>query len=198
MANVIINSGLYDERFVRDFTFGFEDFLDAEGMRHRGFKSLVLESYTLERASAITGISTDIIARLAGEFATNRPAVAVLPTEAGEYSSGNAVYTGLAVHALNALVGSIDAKGGVIVQRFPDLAPWPAYSLDAIARRSELIERLDGAGAQFPLAPSAYQNVPERILADEPYPLEMLILLTANPLYDIPNNGRCAKALMKV
>ncbi|MGB8980642.1 MAG: molybdopterin-dependent oxidoreductase [Anaerolineales bacterium] len=198
MANVIINSELYDETFVRDFTFGFEDFEDAEGKTHKGFKSLILESYTLERVANVTGITTDIIARLAGEFATNRPAVAVLPTEAGELSSGNALYTALAIHALNALVGSIDAKGGVIVQRFPDLAEWPTYSLDRIARAGETKERIDGAGTQFPLAISAYQNVPERILAKKPYLLEVLMLLNANPLYDMPEDGQCLKALEKV
>lgn len=198
MANVIINSGLYDADFVRDFTFGFEDFEDADGNKHQGLKSLVLESYTLERVSNITGVPTEVIARLAGEFATNRPAVAVLPTEAGELSSGNALYTALAVHALNALVGSIDALGGVIVQRFPDLTDWPVYSLDSIAHAGESKERIDGAGTQFPLALSAYQNVPERILAGMPYPLEVLLLLNANPLYDMPNDGRTLDALAKV
>jgi anaerobic selenocysteine-containing dehydrogenase len=168
------------------------------GRSIRDSKSLVLESYTLERAANITGISPEVIARLAGEFATNRPAIAVLPTEAGELSSGNALHTALAVHALNALTGSIDEKGGVIVQRFPDLKDWPDYSLDSTARLGGYKERIDGAGVEFPLAISAYQNVPDRILAGEPYPLEMLILLNANPLYDIPNNGRCAEALLKV
>jgi len=56
MANVMITSGLYDEDFVRDFTFGFEDFEDAAGNPHRGFKSLVLEQYTLERVEFITGV----------------------------------------------------------------------------------------------------------------------------------------------
>jgi anaerobic selenocysteine-containing dehydrogenase len=198
MANVIINSNLYNEDFVRDFTFGFEDFEDADGTLHKGFKSLLLETYTLERVSAITGVSTDKIARIAGEFAANHPAVAVLPTEAGELSSGNALYTALAVHALNALVGSIDTKGGVILQRFPNLADWPAYSLDAVARKGESKERLDGAGTQFPLALSAYQNVPERILAEKPYPVEALFLLNANPVYDLPNGGRSLEALLKV
>lgn len=198
MANVIINSNLYNEHFVRDFTFGFEDFEDADGRLHKGFKSLVLETYTLERVSAITGVSTDKIARIAGEFATNHPAVAVLPTEVGELSSGNALYTALAVHALNALVGSIDAQGGVVLQRFPVLADWPAYSLDAVARKGEGKERLDGAGSQFPLALSAYQNVPERILAEKPYPVEVLFLFNANPVYELPNGGRSLEALLKV
>ena len=198
IANVIINSDLYDEDFVRDFTFGFEDFEDADGLVHQGFKSYVLETYTLERVSAITGVPTDVIARVAGEFATNRPAVAVMPTEPGELSSGNALYTALAVHALNALVGSIDVKGGVILQRFPELSEWPDYSLDTVARSGESQERIDGAGTQFPLALSAYQNVPERILAGVPYPIEMLFLLNANPVYDLPNGGRTLEALKKV
>jgi len=198
MANVIINSKLYDEDFVRDFTFGFEDFEDTDGAQHQGFKSYVLETYTLERVSAITGVTTDVIARIAGEFATNRPAVAVLPTEPGELSSGNALYTALAVHALNALVSSIDSQGGVILQRFPELTEWPAYALDAVAKKGEAQERLDGAGTQFPLALSAYQNVPERILAEKPYPVEILFLLNANPVYDLPNGGRTLEVLSKV
>lgn len=198
MANVILNSGLYAADFVRDFTFGFEDFTDAQGGRHKGFKSLVLEEYGLERASAITGIGTDIIARLAGEFATNRPAIAVMPTEAGELNNGSALHTAMAIHALNALVGSIDQKGGVTGQRFPQLADWPAYSLDATARQGNSQARLDGAGREFPLAASAWQEIPGRILEDRPYPLEAILLLNANPLYDIPNAGECARALMKV
>ena len=89
-------------------------------------------------------------------------------------------------------------KGGVILQRFPELTEWPAYALDAIAMKGESQERLDGAGTQFPLALSAYQNVPERILAGKPYPLEMLFLLNANPVYDMPNGGRTLDALTKV
>jgi anaerobic selenocysteine-containing dehydrogenase len=67
-----------------------------------------------------------------------------------------------------------------------------------VALEGETKERLDGAGTQFPLALSAYQNVPERILAGQPYPLEILFLLNANPVYDMPNGGRTLEALRKV
>jgi anaerobic selenocysteine-containing dehydrogenase len=199
MANVIINSQLYDETFVRDFTFGFEDFQDEGGLPHMGFKSLVLENYTLERVSAITGIATETIARLAGEFATNRPAVAIMPTEPGELSSGNSLYTAMAIHSLNALVGSIDAPGGVLVQRYPQPAPWPDYQVDAVARQSLSYKRIDGAGSQeMPLAASAYQKVADGILSDQPYPLNALILINANPIYEAPANGRAVQALLKI
>jgi len=197
MANVIINSQLYDADFVRDFTFGFEDFEDEAGKPHQGFKNLVLENYDLERVARITGVATDVIARLAGEFATNRPAVAILPSESGELTSGNALYTALAVHALNALVGSIDVQGGVLVQRFPQLTPWPQFELDEPALNGLSQPRLDGAGTSaYPLALSALQNLPGNIRASKPYPLDTVFLLEANPVYEMPVDF--ARALLDV
>ena len=199
MANVMINSNLYDVDFVRDFTFGFEDFKDEFGVQHQGFKSMVLEHYPLERVAAITGVTTETIARLAGEFATNRPAVAVMPNEFGELSSGNSLYTAMAIHALNALVGSIDTQGGVWIQRFPVVADWPTYQVDETARQGLYQARLDGAGStQLPLASSVYQDVAKRILADEPYPINLLFLYNANPVYEVPNQGEFSQALMKI
>jgi anaerobic selenocysteine-containing dehydrogenase len=197
MANVIISSKLYDEAFVRDFTFGFEDFEDEAGARHMGFKRLVLDRYSLDRVASITGVAAETIARLAGEFATNRPAVAVLPTETAELCSGNSLYTALAIHALNALVGSIDTPGGVLVQRFPAVAEWPAYTPDEAALVGLAQERLDGAGTgAFPLAASAYAELAGRILAEKPYPVKAVLLLNANPVYDLPGS-RFAEALLK-
>jgi anaerobic selenocysteine-containing dehydrogenase len=199
MASVIINSGLYDEDFVRDFTFGFEDFEDEAGTTHMGFKRLVLEAYPLDRVESITGVPAADIARLAGEFATNRPAVAVMPTEPGGLASGNSLYTGIAIHALNALVGSIDVPGGVLVQRFPNLADWPEFTVDPVAEASLAQERIDGAGSEaIPLALSAYQNVADRVLTEQPYPVNLLFFYNANPVYDAPNGGRFAQALKKV
>lgn len=199
MANVIINSKLYDEDFVRDFTFGFEDFTDEAGNLHMGFKRLVLENYPLDRVSAITGVPAEIIARIAGEFATNRPAIAIMPTEPYGMAAGNSLYTAMAVHALNALVGSIDTPGGVLVQRFPTLADWPAFSPDEAARTGLSQPRIDGAGTgELPLALSAYQNVAANILADQPYPLNALFLYNANPVFDAPDGAQFAQALKKV
>jgi anaerobic selenocysteine-containing dehydrogenase len=193
MANVIINSNLYDADFVREFTFGFEDFTDAAGALHTGFKRLVLERYTLERVEFITGVPAATIARLAGEFAANRPAVAILPVE----PDGLNLYDALAVHALNALVGSIDVKGGVLVQRFPTLAEWPAYTADRAAAASLAQPRLD-ADAASPLAPLPGAALAERLLADAPYPINAVILYNANPVYESPAGGRVAEALLKI
>ena len=118
--------------------------------------------------SAITGVTTDIIARLAGEFATNRPAVAVMPTEPGELNGGNSLYTALAIHALNALVGSMDAREGCWYSVSPT---WGLARLcpDPLGKLSLAQARLDGAGSpDLPLAASVYQHVARRILEDSP------------------------------
>ena len=199
MAYVIIKSELYDVQFVRDFTFGFDDFTDAAGAAHRGFKNLVLEAYTLDRVEAITGVPSGTIARLAGEFAASRPAVAMLPTGGTALASGNALASAMAIHALNALVGSIDALGGVIVQRYPQLVDWPKFMPDAIARKGAAAERVDGAGTRdYPLALSAYSALAERILSQQPYALNALVLYNANPVFETAEGDRFAQALDRV
>lgn len=199
MAHVIIEGGLYDQPFVERFTFGFEDFEDEAGNLHMGFKRLVLEEYPPDRVASITGAPAGTIARLGGEFATSGPAIAMLPTSRGSMNSGNGLYTAMAVHALNALVGSIDVPGGVLTQRDLDLAEWPPLPDDPAAEAGRAQERIDGAGtARYPLALSAYQRVADRILADDPYPLSALFLYKANPVFDAPQGRRFAEALRKV
>jgi anaerobic selenocysteine-containing dehydrogenase len=199
MAYVIIKSNLYDVAFVRDFTFGFDDFTDADGVTHRGFKNLVLEEYTLDRVEAITGVPSGTIARLAGEFAASRPAVAMPPTGGAALASGNALASAMAIHALNALVGSIDAPGGVIVQRYPQLVELPGFTPDAIAQKGAAVERVDAAGTRdYPLALSAYSALAERILSQQPYPLNALVLCNANPVFETAEGDRFAQALDRV
>ncbi len=174
IANVMIRSNLYDERFIRDFTFGFDDFTDDQGNQHRGFRRLVLEEYSLDRVEAITGVPSGTVARLAGEFAASQPGFAMLPTGRAALAGGNVLATAMAVHALNALVGNIDSPGGVIVQRYPKLATLPAL-------KSLTAERVDGAGSrEFPLARSLYATLPDQAR----YPLNALLLYSANPVFE--------------
>ena len=198
IANVLIKAGFYDKEFVEHYTFGFEDFSDAQGRPHRGWKSLVMDEYTLERVAAITGVPGGTIARIAGEFGTSRPAVAMLPTGRMSLSSGNGLFTAMAIHALNALVGSIETAGGVQVQQYPTLADWPELPADPIAEKGRAMERVDGAGSDYPLALSVYQNVDDHIASGRPYPINALLLYRANPVFDTPRGQRLADVLTRV
>ncbi len=198
MANVIIRSGLIDSEFINNYTFGYQDFPDeTEQKLIKGFKSHVLENYDPVQVEKITGIPSTTIARLASDFAGNRPAVAVLPGKGGLLNGTvGGVYAAMAVHCLNALVGSIDVPGGVMTQRYFNYLDWPELPDDPVARKGCRQERVDGAGSHFPLARDAYQAVADRI--SDGYPVEVLFLCDSNPVYETPGGTRFIEAFEQV
>ncbi|MFQ5617212.1 MAG: molybdopterin dinucleotide binding domain-containing protein, partial [Anaerolineales bacterium] len=170
---------------------------DDDGRQHKGFKSYVLENFDPRRAEQITGVPATTISRIAGEFAGNRPAVAILPSKGGLLNGSlNGVATAMAIHCLNALIGSIETPGGVLTQRYFTCEEWPEFSDDPIAEKGRATERMDGAGTRFPLARHAYQAVADRVL--DGYPLEALFLYDANPVYETPGGARFVDAFEKI
>jgi anaerobic selenocysteine-containing dehydrogenase len=198
MAHVIIRTGTMDSSFINNYSFGFDDFPDETGTKLiKGFKNFVLENYDPASVEKITGISATTITRLAGEFAANKPAVAILPGKGGLLNGTiGGLYAAMAVHMLNALVGSIDAPGGVMTQRYAAPRDWPEMPDDAVAEKGCASERVDGAGTLFPLARDAYQAVADRVL--DGYPLEALFLYDANPVYEVPGGARFIEAFERV
>ncbi len=199
LANVIIRSGLVDSDFIHNYSFGFEDFKDGRGKQRKGFKSFVLENYDPARVAQITGVAATTISRLAGEFAGNQPAIAILPGKGGLLNGSiNGLYAAMAVHTLNAIVGGIEKPGGVLTQRYFPCVDWPRLPVDRAARDGRAAERLDGAGSRFPLAHHAYQAVADHILEGYPYPVEALFLYDANPVYEVPGGARFVDAFRQV
>lgn len=198
LAHVIVRERLFDEAFVQAHTFGFEDWHDPEsGAPRPGFRTLVLRDYPPDRVAAITGVPAETVVRLAREFATTRPAIAA--GERGASMQTNGIYARMAIHALNALVGSIDVPGGVLVQRDPPFTPWPEVVLDDAARAGLARPRVDLAGtARFPLAKTVYQRLPEAIGGDGPYPVNALLVYYTNPLFSTPDVGRFHEAIRAV
>jgi anaerobic selenocysteine-containing dehydrogenase len=178
IAHVIVRDGVYDADFVAEHTFGFEDWTDEAGNAHVGFTTLVMQDYSPDHVAGITGVPKETVERIAREFAATRPAVA-----AGDVSGySNSLYSQWAIHTLNALVGSIDAPGGVMRQMEPPLAPWPEPALDEIAAQGLARPRADGAGTtEFPLAESV-----AHMLTQASDPIEVLFLYHTNPVYDDP------------
>jgi len=167
MAHVIIRERLYDHDFVLNHTEGFADFV-----------ALVQEQYAPDKVAGLTGVPAETIQRLAREFVGNRPAVAVAGRGLAEGT--NALFSHVAVHALNALVGSVDVPGGVLRPRQPPFTPWQPAPSEGPSQ-----PRLDGAGSlAYPLAASALHALPERILAGIPYAPQVLFLYEVNPLFE--------------
>ncbi len=181
IAFVLITEELYDRDFVADRCAGFEDWRDSDGNFHLGFKSLVTSEYRLDDVSRITDVSAETILRLAREAARNRPVVAV----GGRQTSSLAgdVYTAMAVHSLNALLGSIGAPGGVLVQ---DRVPGTGAESQKTILSSAAA--LGGTLAQLP----------QIIASRRPYAIETVFLNQADPVFALPNGDAFRRALNEV
>ncbi len=197
LANVLVREGLYDSAFVEEHTAGFTDFVGPDGRRHDGFRSMVLKDYGLLAVSAATGVPVNTILEVARELGTTRPALVI--GERGPSYGPDDLRTRMAIHALNALVGSIGSRGGLVAQGELPLAPLPGTADDEIARESLAQPRIDGAGqGEYLTATDASQALPGRILAGTPYPINALFFFATNPLASQPAKEEFAKALEKV
>ncbi|MBI4580747.1 MAG: molybdopterin-dependent oxidoreductase [Planctomycetes bacterium] len=199
LAHVLLSEGLYDRQFVEQLTHGFED-LVVEGTGERiGYRRLVLRDYAPSKVADITGVEEGTIFRLAREFATYKPALALGYDGSG--ISTQRCYDRMAIHSLNAMVGSIDVPGGVTHFQDVDLLSQPIPEPDEVARAALARPRIDQADpSTYPLADvvPAPHLLAERILADLPYPIDVLVLAGANPVFDSPYPERMKQALAKV
>ncbi|RMF32266.1 MAG: hypothetical protein D6752_00465 [Candidatus Nitrosothermus koennekii] len=185
LANVIINEGLYDKDYVNAHVYGFNEYRE------------IVQEYTPEWASKITGIPSDTIVRVAREFATTKPAIAAGQRGAMMWSNG--AYNYMAIHTLNALVGSIGVPGGIIVQKGPPFKEWPEIEKDTIAEEGLKNVRIDLAGTEeYPFAKNNQTGVTDALLTGKPYMPKIVMTYYNNALFSHPEIERVYKAFEKV
>jgi len=101
LGHVIVRDRLYDEAFVSEWGVGFED-----------YKKLVADA-TPEWAEAITSIPARTTERIGHELGMTRPALVDVWSGPGQHTNG--VQGGRAIAMLNALVGTFDRPGGMMI-----------------------------------------------------------------------------------
>ncbi|MHC4063440.1 MAG: molybdopterin-containing oxidoreductase family protein [Planctomycetota bacterium] len=195
IAHVIIREGLYDREFIQRHGHGFDDWTDDAGSSHLGFRQLVLRDYAPARVQALTGVPEGDVFRLGREFGMNRPAIA-LGFDGGDCGT-QATYDRMAIHCLNALVGSIDRPGGITV--FQELTLLNSdVDIDDVATRGLAHPRLDDSLAQRRLSDNAVDLLAESISTGRPYPTEALFLVEADPIFSLSEGARFEAALAEV
>ncbi len=207
MAHVILTQGLWDKTFVGDFTNPVDRFLPGADVVPETFRekntlglvkwwNLVLKDATPEWQEGVTGVQAAAVRRLAVEFATTKPAITDGGNK-GTSSQSNAVYTRAAIYALNALVGSLEAPGGIITQSSYSLKGLTAVQ-DDVSTESYKKERIDKAKSKkWPLGGNVIGHVPTAILEDG-YEVNLVLSYYANPFYSFIDTSRWREALMKV
>ncbi len=195
LAHVMVREGLYDRSYVDHFGYGFDDWTDADGKEHCGFRRFVLEEYPPAKVQSITGVEDGDVFRLARELAANRPSI-VLGYDGGGCGR-QAVYDRMAIHCLNALNGSIDVPGGVTV--FSDFGLLAAeVETDDIANRGLGSPRLDGLPQQRRLMDRGIDLLAESLAQGKPYTPDVLWLADADPVFSLAQGARFAEGLAKV
>ncbi|MSQ40479.1 MAG: 4Fe-4S ferredoxin [Dehalococcoidia bacterium] len=135
LAREIIAEGLADPDAARALTDG------------RGIAAL--DAYGLERVADDTGLTTyfgkeravQLIQEVAHDFATKRPSLALGGDTAAAHTNG--LFNLRAIYALNYLVGSVGAKGGVIFNPPSPIDDVPDTASGApLSRWQEVAERL--------------------------------------------------------
>jgi len=213
IAHVLLTEGLWDFKFVGDFDDGLNHFktgelIDPSIFRERWTKGLIewwnaeLKDRTPAWASQITTIPEKDILSVAREFGTTRPAMAIF--ERGPTTHTNGVYNGMAIHSLNALVGSMYALGGLMNQMGVPYGKLPFKADDfaddvAKAADGRKTPRFDRVKTKdWPLASNMIQEIPQNQLESKPYKLDTLMFYLTNPIFSTPDCTQWEKALKEI
>ncbi len=185
IAYVIIDEHLYDDNFVMNYTHGFDK-----------FKDLVLKEYSPEAVSKTTHVSKETIIRIAREFATNKPSIALWGRGKGSMPSG--LYESMAIHSLNALVGNINNPGGVLTQKDIPVTLWPEVAIDDFAKEGHNKARIDNFKGLNHRVYHRLQNMVDNIKEEAGYPINVLFVYQANPYFSTPDNPSFIEATKKI
>ncbi|MBM3555814.1 MAG: molybdopterin oxidoreductase, partial [Alphaproteobacteria bacterium] len=213
IAHVILTEGLWDRKFVGDFVDGLNQFktgasLDPAAFKERwtlgliGWWNAELKDRTPKWAAEITTIGEKDIIDVARELATTKPAMVFF--ERGPTTHTNAIYNGLAIHALNALIGSMFAVGGLATQMGVPYGrlPWKVDDfVDDVAKAAadKKHARIDGIKTkEWPLAVNLIQYIAKNHNEGKPYKLDTLVFYLTNPIFSTPDCRTWEKALAEI
>ncbi len=189
IAHVLVREGRIDRRFIDEHTFGFEDWTDDHGRRRLGFRRLLLERYYPERVARLCRCEPTRIIALARRLGQAEAPVVLAGGEA--LAGSNAVWTGMAVHSLNALLGAFERRGGVFLRM-----PIPLTSLP------EIPDPAPGSVFDPPSGSAAFSADPVAAIADRvldgPEDVDVLLVLNANPVHASPDGERLRAAMDRI
>jgi anaerobic selenocysteine-containing dehydrogenase len=131
-----------------------------------------LPDYTPDAIDRQTGVAAARIERLARELADVQPSMAIIG--GAPLAQTNGLFQGLAVNALNALLGSVDRPGGL------------SFMPQA------------GAAAERREKPRPLQAVVAEILAGPDSPIQVLLVDGVNPVFAAPPAWRVRDAVQKI
>ncbi len=189
ITHYILKKEYYDKAFVKKWVTGLPKL------------KTFLKPYTPEWAEKETGIPADEIKAFCEELNNDRPSVIFHPGwMLARYR--DSFYASRMIHILNALMGSIEMKGGLIYPKTPkDAGSAGLKSLGADIPAPEEKERADGCGTRYPhfdKGAGMLQLAYEAIETGKPYPIKAYFVHRHNPMIALPDPEEQKRILNKL
>ena len=185
VIHTLLAQGLYDAAFAERWI------ADLDELR------LLVAPYTPAFAEAETGIPAERITALATDLAQAAPRVVWYP---GPQLSrqAEAFFVCRSAFIINALLGTIGAKGGLALAARPeDVGEAPLHALTDLVPPVDA-PRADGVGVRYPEfvgGPGLLHAALQAIETRDPYPVSALIAYEQDPLAELPNPPAVKDAL---
>jgi anaerobic selenocysteine-containing dehydrogenase len=217
IAHVILTEGLWNREFVGNFRDGRTQFVAGQTIDEAAFEeketyglvkwwNLELKDKTPAWAEAETGIPSAQTIRVARAIGKAAPRVAVWMGP-GVAMNPRGTYAAMAVHALNALAGSVDVEGGMLQSSSVPTGKFPSPDkyADEQAKNAAKGKKLDGRGEKnMPAMMNAQpgsgvvtNNIANGMLKD-PGAVKVLMSTWSNFNFSCTDPKRWDEALAKV
>lgn len=173
LLHVLLREQLADESAIEK----------ARGMAE--LRAAVMTSYAPAQAALLAGVPAARIEALARELAATRPSVVVVDEETKDSVAVAAALV------LNTVLSSVGATGGMLLEADE---PSGLAAAEEAARNHLANTAIDGRA--HPEA-SRVLAVPDAILNEKPYPVELLLLYRSNPIFSKPGAAKWQRAMAK-
>ncbi len=191
MLNVIITERLYDQAFVENWCYGFEE------LAQRAME------YPPEKVEQITWVPANTIREAARTYATAGPASITQCLSIDQ--NADTISTSRSIAMLAAITGNIDVPGGNAITMLPELHARANDGSAVWLTRRNHETRLGAkeypllAGEACLMTPSAHNHAVWRaILTGEPYPVKAIYCHGSNMLLSYVNTKEVTEALSRL
>lgn len=181
ILNYIINNNLVNHDLLEEYSIGFESLV------------ALVSKIDIDLVSELTGIQVDDIEKIVSLLRQSIPKICSIGGTGLEHQS-NGVNTLRAITMIDAIVGAIDNRGGMLLPTQPHINTLTLY--DSIN-----LDSYEPIGAQqFPVLYTIRHEchtglLMDQIISGRPYPIKALILTAGNPVLTNANTSKVKEAL---
>jgi anaerobic selenocysteine-containing dehydrogenase len=189
IAHILIDENTLDLDYFRKNSHGFTTWTDSKGQEHLGFENIVRSEFHPKRVEEITGVAEKDLREIAEGLKSRARPVVLCGQEALQSPRG--LLHLWATHCLNFLIGAIQREGGWY---FTGTAHQKV--LYSLPYQGQAVQNLFHTDKHPPLEKPSLDIFAERVEGYAPYPIELLIINKANPVFHGENRTKW-KTLLK-